>query len=144
MGKKSIGLNKTFRARFSFWEYRKPLYQVPLNNQDPFNFVRREWTKGIWCFRDFNIFINFIFELEKLLIKTYLSYNAFLVNLLSIASLVLKTRLFSYISMLILIVLNLVDNKNKWEHLIIKIRKVRLFFWQIVDIYLYSFKISSW
>ena len=66
--------------------------------------------------------------------------NTFLLNLLSIASLALKIRIYILDKYFYFIDLNLVEHKNKPEHLPINNqKKVRFFFWQIEDICLYLY-----
>ena len=99
-----------------------------LNDRNPFNFDR-EWTKGIDVLGILKYLLLLIFKLERL-IKNMFWLEYFLVILLSIASLVLKIRLYILYKMFILILFNLIKHSNKREILPINNqKKVRLFFW---------------
>ena len=72
----------TFKVRTEELENKiitvKPFVQSPLNDRDPFDFGRRDWTKGISVLGILIYLLLFFFKFEKYLVKTCFSIETYL------------------------------------------------------------------
>ena len=86
--------------------YRKILSPVPNKLSISFQFCKGGLDKGLYVLGILIYLLILIFKLERIFLNVLVRIHS-LVNLLSIVSLVFKIILYTYISMFILVVLNL-------------------------------------